>query len=808
MAKSPFSKLSKKNITSKRKVDVMDIPQLKFTLNKIKYDLSELYHFCCDKSQPKQQGRIASINEFAKNIKNGIRDKKSEGTIANTVIIFRQYVTFCDKTGVNPISRAGYLAYCGNNGELRRQVKVANSPHPYLFMYDDGDEIGIKEVTANSKKSLIVRGLTLCGVYNKQWESTISPFIPIRESVKPYRPNELNEALKRLQLLFFSLAIPLIQYAEENPDSTPPLEMNAEVNMLDDGEIIELLIKPYLYKEGVDCKLDTPFNLCMSAAYYLFAYYTSFNDTVILDVRHPIEFVTSRIEGRTVKHTTVRGWKGRSNKVVEAVFSDAITSNEYQEASDDVDSAGCVYANLDKKDGKSFIQVLAKLSEAYKKESHGKLIYHLYSDNSCGEYKRDDQNNIPVTLNLLADNRIHLVDHFIESFYLGVNETSYYKINTSYDGVGKTVVRKDKIKTGKAGIKKQITQFSFAAVSCLTDLNVKNALLPLSFSEKDESGNVTVSFKYLNGKDASFSVAAKYVPFLKDVQEYAERYNPYEISEGKGNRAPKRPAYLIPMGARFQTYQWEEYQPVKYSRLKFLGLGAADYFINLNAQRFRATTSNELYDSKDGGWSVSQILQHSLEVAQQRYVNGHPDENTVITSQALQVVEEIAKGNDVLQAKENVRKRLNIEVLEHDKYLARRKPTNINGLLCDGDGKADLITGKDEHRSAETFAKKQGLTELELHCYQYDLCPACKSAKLVNDVKSVYKLLSFIECLEEAVDLHPGSAERLAQKAEQFTSILHENIPLETIKEAEDILLNEGRYKLLQNSSIAVSQYL
>lgn len=81
----------------------------------------------------------------------------------------------------------------------------------------------------------------------------------------------------------------------------------------------------------------------------------------------------------------------------------------------------------------------------------------------------------------------------------------------------------------------------------------------------------------------------------------------------------------------------------------------------------------------------------------------------------------------------------------------------------------------------------------KLHCYQFDKCHECLNAKLVDEPNQVYKLLSFIESLIDAADLHPEN-EELEERIESFEEIVSQNISENVLKEAEALLEANGRY--------------
>ncbi|MBF4279966.1 hypothetical protein EAY27_23070, partial [Vibrio anguillarum] len=142
-------------------------------------------------------------------------------------------------------------------------------------------------------------------------------------------------------------------------------------------------------------------------------------------------------------------------------------------------------------------------------------------------------------------------------------------------------------------------------------------------------------------------------------------------------------------------------------------------------------------------------------------------------AQALDVIELVIKGVELEEARHKVRDNWKIEVLSFDEYKKRGKASNPNGTCCDGKPEFE----GQEDKLAQAAAKKMGVIDdsSKLHCYQFDKCHECLSAKLVDEPNQVYKLLSFIESLIDAADLHPEN-EELDNRIESYEEIVSQNI--------------------------------
>jgi hypothetical protein len=711
-------------------------------------------------------------------------------------IAFKHYLVWCDKSELDALTEQGYRGFVGNAGELRRLITLAKKPLPYLFMYEDGQEKGISESTASTKVTWLKQALEYCGVYQSNWHSGIDEFIKESNPTKPYSEHELKLTLRRLQYYFFSLSSQLIEHKRKNPTLPPPDSLIVILDKTDNGHVIEIEVKQSArgVSNSHSVHIGTPFNRAMQAAYYLFAYYTSFNTTSILDVRLPIDVVGARKEGRTLKHVTVRGFKGRSNKIVAGLFSDYDTDSIPK--ADNGSGAGYITAELDKKDGLTFIKALSELSHSYSKNPYQHIIYQLDNSNEpklAGQYIT--RSKLSEELGLYADFTKGLSLFLVDAYFLALERNLRLNISLpNATGFGHTVSKTKTLFIGAQAKKLYLTNVAYAAIRSMSNIDLKNIIIPLTYSDVGLDGKITVSFEYENGEHGQFSIEFKYKRFFESLESYASYYTPTSRSKNHPYMALK-PPYLIPLGTRRYTKQWDGLEFTKASYLSSLGIRSGDYFLDLGTKRFRSTTSNNHFDPNDSGYSVSKhILQNTIKTLQTHYIDGHPNQNKVIASQAIQVLEEWAKSSDIVDAKTIVRERLDIPVLEYDTWKKLRMPTNLNGVLCDGQPD---VTAQKKHRESKYLSKKLLDTEHGgISCYQFDMCVYCKSAKLVDDVHSVYKFLSFIELLEDAADRMPNRINELTDKASYFRKIAEQNISLDVLHDAEDKLFDEGRYFL------------
>ena len=758
------------------------------------FDFTILLKFGCNSDGHAIESRRQYVYKLAKKFNAQFKDRKPVSTLHDLYRTFRTYIRFCDKNGLDPFTKQGYRAYVGNTGELRRLIALQNEQLHHLYLFQDGQEMGISETTATSVRCSIRKLLQWSGVYHGGWDIGVKTIgHGDVKSHKPYSATEQDKTISRLSFFFNDLCEQLIEFSEANPNTPLPRSLSVKIGVKTNGEATTIEVGKQTSKQKHD--LQSPFNRAMQAGYYLFCYYTSLNTSPILEVCHPIDVVTEKKESRTIKHATVRGFKGRANKTVAALFSDYSGVADIPLVDADGDEAGAITAVVEKTHGIAFIKLLAKLSRLHQTEEYGKLFYQLDPNNNIKRF--ETKTNLSELLGLLSDERFKTTDRLIENFLMLLYKGERYEVSTPNSGALGQIVTKKKVKLPKRGIILNISYCAYGAVRSMTDVELKNIIMPLSYGDLDEDGDITISFAYKDGSSGSFKVNSKYKDFFVALERYALTRNPIKTAPDKYNpNTPPRPAYLLPIRSKLRTKQWDCLEHVSASYLKKLGVLHGEFFLALNASRFRKTTADEEFNPNDSGYRGAQILSNELETFQQSYANGHPEQNKLIQSQGIQVLEEHATTQDLQEAKTNVKLRLKIEVLEHDEWKSLSMPTNINGVFCNG--KPEIVGGKNEHRAAIKFAEDILDIDIEkIQCYQYDQCVDCKSARLVNDVHAVYKFLSFVQLIEDLVDRIPKQMNRLTERAEYLKAVVEQSISLEILDKAEDMLFENGVYPLM-----------
>jgi hypothetical protein len=215
MAKSPISNLKVTKPQPRQNVSDMAlmIPTKDnsevFASNINIISLSNLH---CDEAQPRISSRLPYLRAFCKWTNEAVNH--GSASLATTTYEYRklkQYICFCDSKSIDPFSADGYFAY---NSELWRQVRLYSPQKKFLFQYDDGQELGVKEWTCQVAFSAINIGLMHCDFNAIDLRNQCRPFVtdPQSSAISPYHTSEQKTIVDRLVSTFFVLAAELIAY--------------------------------------------------------------------------------------------------------------------------------------------------------------------------------------------------------------------------------------------------------------------------------------------------------------------------------------------------------------------------------------------------------------------------------------------------------------------------------------------------------------------------------------------------------------------------------------------------------------------
>lgn len=703
------------------------------------FDVSHLLHLGCNKESEKVESRTVFIRRFCEKANQYVSNGNSAYTTKVNYENLRAYLAFCDAVNVDPFSESGYLKYAGNDGELRHRIKMYR-PSKRLWEYTHGDELGIKESTAPTTLSSLRNALDWCGVPASSWAVLHRVFIGEKTPSKGYSDEEEKLLVTRLEELFFTVAPQLIAAKENNiplPETLPFI-----LSLGEHEEVIQIPTSlearnTHTSNSGTAVNSGAAFNLTMGAAYHLLCFFTSLNDSNIRDIAHPIKVHTEERD-KSLQVVKVSSHKPRANKTVDAL----LVGEQF---------------DVDKRGGVKFIKLLERLSKLYGNGEDGsELLFTLNNHaNVSDTFSLLELNKKLVNhLNLLSPYRAGSLPWFKELFYAYRNQQTI-TLKKVINHLGRTVVHKELKATSKTKAGQGMTNSAYCILSCYTDLPLKGILLPLTYSEKDSNGNVTVSFKYRNGIGSFFKVPASDLAVIKDIEQYANE---------NADKQPKKYERLLLAKNKSNTPKdWEGISPISAALMRTWSVEPNHYYLSLQSRRWREMTSNQAY--AEGGIQAAQsLLQNTKETLDRSYLNGLSSLNKVIISQSVEVIENLDDDTSLEQAKDIVAKRRGIPMLSHDEAKKKREEgyvkTNPNGLTCNG--QQVISDGKNTQRETNYALG------INLPCAEFDMCHKCQSAKAVDDVEAIYKLISYIDVLKEILDMYPDSKGDIHEKIEQY----------------------------------------
>lgn len=775
MAKSPLAKKSKqiKHLNAQNRVLSLKpvIPaKHRDSSTSTELDISHLAHHRCNLSNKLIGERLVLLHQFAKKAQDYVKHGNSVHTVSGIYTTLQSYIRYCDSQDINPFTKAGYLSYFGNDGELRHQLKKY-TPSLRLWQRNNGDEIGIKESSVSGMVSYVTQALIWCGVDAENWRYSHRPFNRSMAPFKAYSKFDEQIIVTRLSDLFFGISTQLI--AHKTGRLPLPEKLAVSIDFNDRNEVL-------LFPTSLKCHLKgkvnaaAAFNIAMGAAYHLLCYFTSLNHSVVRSVCHPIKVETDSRE-RALKTIKIRGFKARSNRNVSA-----LVSNETDEH---------IVFDVEKKTGVAFIEILAELSTCFGGVKG--LLYTLNEDEQISEsfYLPEINRHLINQLNLIASHRILNLPWFSELFYT-YKQNKAINLKTIRTDTERIIVRKHIYSIRKENATRNTLNISYCILSCFTDKPLKGILLPLTYSKRDSNGYIQVSFFYQDGNKGYFDIPASYLSLVKDIENWA--------TTRANGQSKSQPRYLLRIGSlSMPAKQWEGVSPLSSAFIKRIGVEPNDYFLTLQSSRFRETTSSQEY--KEGHLShLKNLLQNTLATLEKHYVNGHPETNKRILSQAIQVLERISAGYSLEQAKEKVKESLRIDMLTHEEWLKNKTPTNPNGVLCDG--KQNLKKGKNTQRATNKAMQQ------DLPCSEFDMCHKCKSARAVDEPNAIYKLISFIDVLREALDRHPDARRDVQEKINAFEYTL-EGASSDVLEEAMQKFNESGRHPRVTMNHAILSLY-
>ena len=783
MAKSPLAKNSK---TARHVRNSKNVIPLRLTIpykssrNRAvtEFDVSHLLYLGTNRDNDKIESRTPYLRSFCKKAKQYVDNGNRVSTVVRTYERLRAFIVFCDAVKVNPLSEEGYLKFAGNDGELRHRIKTYH-PSKKLWERQHGDELGIKENSTPGIVSALRIALIWCGLPADSWALLHRGFNGEGIPNQGYSDAEEKVLVTRLSELFFTLAPQLIAAKKENLELPDELPIVIDLNGYQEVISIQTSLKTRTHgssQNGTSVRASAAFNMVMGAAYHLMCFFTSLNDSDIQGIAHPITIHTDERD-KGLQVVKVSSFKARANKEVDAV----LTNQSF---------------DVEKRDGVKFIKTLETLSALYGGSEEGSGL--LFVLNNLGEKSEtfnliELNKSLKVKLNLLSPTRASIIPWFKELFYSYRNQ-HIIELKKKTNKHGRIVVSKMTHPCSKMHATKGATNTAYCILSCYTDLPLKGILLPLSYSEKGSDGNINISLKYRDGASHCFSISAADKTLIQDIEQFAteladKQYPKYErllLKRGHENQAPK---------------DWDGISPITSSQMNRWSIETNEYFISLQSSRWREMTSNQVY-SDNGKGGVQSLLQNLLETIDKHYTNGDARLNKVIISQAMQVMEQLGEGTSLDQAKAMVVTKLGITMLAHDEWKKKqeeeRAKTNPNGIHCNG--QQSITGGKDTQRETNNAMC------LTLPCTEYDMCHKCQSAKAVDEVQSIYKLISFIDVLKEALAQYPNAKEEVHEKIAAFEFTL-DGASQDVYEDAMAMFNKNGRHPRVSTDHAILALY-
>ncbi|ELB2131299.1 hypothetical protein QNZ93_003893 [Vibrio parahaemolyticus] len=744
MAKSKIARQSEaiKHVRNSKNVIPLNltIPYKDSRLSQPKqFDVSHLLHLGCNKENEKVDSRTVFIRRFCEKANQYVSNGNAAKTVPKCYENLRAYLAFCDAVNVDPFTESGYLKYAGNDGELRHRIKMYH-PSKRLWEYTHGDELGIKESTVSTILTLLRNALDWCGLPISEWAVLHRGFTGENTPYKGYSDEEEKLLVTRLEALFFTLAPQLIAAKENNiplPETLPLILALGEHE-----EVIQIPTSlearnTHISNSGSAVNSGAAFNLTMGAAYHLLCFFTSLNDSNIRDIAHPIK-VHTEDRDKSLQVVKVSSHKPRANKAVDAL----LVGEQF---------------DVDKRGGVKFIKLLERLSKLYGNSEDGSVLIFALDNHAAV----NDSFNLK-NLNKQLVNQLHLISPyragslpwFKELFYAHRNQQTI-TLKKVVNHLGRRVAYKEVRATSKSKAVQGVTNSAYCILSCYTDLPLKGILLPLTYSEKNSDGNITVSFNYRCGMSGFFKVPASDLALIKNIEQYA--------TENADKQPKKYERLLLTRSSKFVPKDWEGISPISAELMRTWSVEPNHYYLSLQSSRWREMTSNQAY--AEGGIQAAQsLLQNAKETLDRSYLNGLSSLNKVIISQSVEVIENLDDDTSLEQAKDIVAKRRGIPMLSHDEANKKREEGNIktnpNGLTCNG--QQVISDGKNTQRETNYALG------INLPCAEFDMCHKCQSAKAVDDIEAIYKLMSYIDVLKEILDMYPDSKGDIHEKIEQY----------------------------------------
>ena len=750
----PKSKLTGQKLISAGDDSTLQFPTLhySFLINNMHtvVELTRLMHLKCDISQNKAN-RQQQIVKYARAFKKEMDSGATHSTLYNNFSKFKGYLTWCDEKSISPFCESTWRHYRSYLWEL---VLAGRSNIP-MWQRPKGQFLGIKERTANYVVSTVEQALVWCEENVNQWGRQLRPFKNGKpESYEAYSDKELPIILNRLSSYFFQLAIPLLS-------DDLPSKINVEI-LAHSFDVSVNSIGTKGKAKQATLNYDTAFNQAMSCAYYLLSYFTAFNSSQLVELRHPIEWQ----QDKTTEYYKLTAYKKRANKEVISFVGGEIHKKSIQ-----------------------FMETLIALSLKYNKAPNGLFVYWLDSNfNPKGLSSTLLRNSqISSQLLLLSDKVSTCLPYLLELHrsFIATGINGYVEF-TDHKVIDRKLTKQKKKVT--RFFSRRIVILSMQLLYAIIHIHPKNkqkvvklkgALLPLTIIRNGQ--DIKATLHCVDGTNGEFYIDSKHQQFLEDIKNFAS---------ARQNKSSTKPRYLLPLGPARQTLQWEGIIP-NTNYLSDYGIANGEFFISLQSSRFRETAAKlARRKANRTELQVSQILNNQYRTVIKHYTEGNHYDNQLILAQGLSVIEAVSQGHTIKQAKKVVALESDMAVIKFEELIPNNASLNGIGVACSG----NISIRKDDPNNSP--------------CFDYESCIKCKYAKLVDDVEPLYRLLSFLECMEESWLYYPERfTQNIGKSIELYRKVIAENIPKATFESAQIKLDSAGRHMLWDNLELASMGY-
>ena len=721
-------------------------------------DLAHMFHVSCDPGKTVVRERVQYVTAYI----NALRVREEAGVANSTLyekcISLKNYLMLCDSEAVNAFSREGLKVYCDT---LDEAYTAYCSRKKYLWQHEDGDPLGLKSTSCSGFFSSVVTALEMTGYTASLHTEELRDF-PVGDE-EPFQALSYSERdlfLRRCHEYFFQLGGALSGSAS----SVAPTAVDVTVDNCD------WTVRRTLSAAHGDDQVSygDPLNQFMSAGYHLLSFFTAFNDSQLCQIGREFEIDQSASKSNPKFFNLEVSKPRKKGRKVKSKIGGSI-----------------------EKAGRRVLEALIRVSSQYDTTEYGRLLYFKRVNGETVPFRQGafHQNALPDVLHLTSDQAHLVAEHLVNVFMEIVVNGRRPDVRTIRRIVG------SEVRSKWVSVKhpqKIAPDIAFAAVSAITghEIELRRIVRGLAYEILDD-GLMRISFYRADGSQGDFTCDQKYRSFFEALEWYSRK----KVPDGSA----KYPHYLIPFGGKGKSIrQWSGFAPRNLSDIfGKIGIRSGEYFLSLHSSALRETCSKAVRDSGASEPAVARFLGNGVDTSMTHYARGNPDDTKRVIHEAISVLQKSSKGLALDDAKRDVANELKVDVLTIDDVGRFKGSVNANGLFCaanGGDGKRPK-----SHAISARRAVNNGLQWKNVPCFQYQECPGCSSAKLIDDPDLIYQLLSLAEALARGAQYFPEEEERIIDASREYKTLVAANIGAETTKKAVNRILNEGLHPLFSD---------